>query len=316
VLPTGRSHLTTELFKGIAAVLLCFYAATHIPVIGFFVSLLIPPLVLFHRLRFGRRIGAVVPVVSGAVMTAALDGASFEMLFFFELMVLGFVLGEMFEKNLSIERTVIQACAVVTASGAACLIVYSGFAGTDPMAMVSAYVDRNLQMTVALYQSIGLSEEMLKTISESLEMIRDILVHILPALVIASVLFATWAALIISKPLTRRYGLLYPDFGRLNLWKAPDVLVWGVIGGGIALLIPVSVLRMAGANVLIVLMTVYFFSGIAIVSYYLEKKRFPLFFRVCVYSFIALQQIVFFLVIGIGFFDTWLNFRKLETYKE
>jgi len=316
VLPTGRSSMTRDLFRGIVAAGLFVYAATHIPVLGFFISLLIPVLILFYRLRLGRRIGGIIPVVSGAVMSVSLGGASFEMLFFFELMLLGFVLGELFEKNLPIERTVLVTCAVVIASGGACLVVYSSLAGTGTGAMVSAYVDRNLQLTMALYQSVGMSEEVLRTISESLETIRYFLVHILPGLAVSSALFVTWLTLVLAKPISRRYDLEYPDFGRLNLWRAPDFLVWGVIGSGIILLFPDSGLRMVGINGLIVLMTVYFFCGIAIVSFYLEKKRLPLFFRVCIYSFIALQQIAFFLVIGIGFFDMWLNFRKLETKKE
>jgi uncharacterized protein YybS (DUF2232 family) len=316
VLPTGRSSMTTDLFRGIVAVGLFCYAATHIPVFGFFISLLIPVLILFYRLKLGQRIGGIIPVVSGAVMAVSLGGASFEVLFFLELMVLGFALGELFEKNLSIERTMLLACAIVIASGGACLVVYSSLAGIGPGTMVSEYVDRNLQMTMALYQSVGMSEEVLQTVSESLEVIHYFLVHILPALAVTSVLFVTWTTLIMAKPITRRFGLEYPDFGRLNLWKAPDFLVWGVIGSGIILLFPDNAFRMVGVNGLIILMTVYFFGGIAIVSYYLEKKRLPLFFRVCIYSFIALQQIAFFLVIGIGFFDMWLNFRKLETKKE
>jgi uncharacterized protein YybS (DUF2232 family) len=59
-------------------------------------------------------------------------------------------------------------------------------------------------------------------------------------------------------------------------------------------------------------MTIYFFQGIAIVSFYFEKKKLPRVLRFVLYSFIALQQIILLVVIGLGFFDIWLNFRKLE----
>jgi uncharacterized protein YybS (DUF2232 family) len=65
-------------------------------------------------------------------------------------------------------------------------------------------------------------------------------------------------------------------------------------------------------NGLIILMMVYFFGGIAIVSFYFEKKKFPLALRFFLYSLIALQQFILLFVIGLGFFDMWLNFRKLE----
>ena len=313
VLPIGRSSTGTELFRGIVAVGLLVYAATHMPVVGFFISMLIPLLILFYRLRLGRRVGGIIPFISSAVMAVSLGEASFEMLFFVELMVLGFVLGHLFEKNLSIERTVLLVCGVVIVSAGACLVVYSSFAGISPGTVISEYVDRNLQMTMALYQEVGVSNDVLQMVSESLPTIRYFLLRVLPALAVSSALFVTWMTLILARPITRRYGLEYPDFGRLNLWKAPEFLVWGVIGSGIILLFPDNALRMVGVNGLIVLMMIYFFSGIAIVSFYLEKKRLPLFFRICIYGFIGLQQIAFFLVIGIGFFDIWLNFRKLET---
>jgi uncharacterized protein YybS (DUF2232 family) len=86
-----------------------------------------------------------------------------------------------------------------------------------------------------------------------------------------------------------------------------------VIGCGLILLIPSGSVKLIGLNGLIMLMMVYFFAGIAIVSFYFEKKRFPRLLRIFLYSLIALQQFVLILVIGLGFFDVWLNFRKKKS---
>jgi len=106
-------------------------------------------------------------------------------------------------------------------------------------------------------------------------------------------------------------SLNYPDFGPLNLWKAPEYLVWGVIGCGLALFLPHTAIKVIGINGLLILMTVYFFQGIAIVSFYFDKKRLPRFVRVFLYTLIALQQLILLAVIGLGFFDLWANFRRL-----
>jgi uncharacterized protein YybS (DUF2232 family) len=66
-----------------------------------------------------------------------------------------------------------------------------------------------------------------------------------------------------------------------------------------------------GINGLIVLMTVYFFQGMAITTFFFQKKRFPFILRVFFYGLIVVQQFLLLLVIALGFFDTWLNFRKL-----
>ena len=69
--------------------------------------------------------------------------------------------------------------------------------------------------------------------------------------------------------------MVFPSFGRLNLWKAPEYLVWAVIGCGAILLLADKGLKMIGLNGLLILMTVYFFQGIAVVSFFFEKKNFP-----------------------------------------
>lgn len=316
VLPAARPNAASDVFRGVAAVGLLIYAATNIPVIGVFFSLLIPVVVLFYRLRLGQRGGGLIPVVSFAAMALALGEASFEMLFFAELMLLGFVMGASFERNLHIERTVLLTCGIVVGSGVVCLALFSSLSGVGTWEMVSGYVDRNLQMTLALYEHVGMGEEVILAISESLPAIHFFMVRVLPALAVSSVLFITWTTLVMARPVARRFGLAYPDFGRLNHWRAPEWLVWGIIASGIILLLPDKGIRMLGVNGLILLMTIYFFNGIAIVSFFLEKKSLPLFVRSGIYLFIALQQLALFLVIGIGLFDTWFNFRKMEATKE
>jgi uncharacterized protein YybS (DUF2232 family) len=59
-------------------------------------------------------------------------------------------------------------------------------------------------------------------------------------------------------------------------------------------------------------MAIYFFQGIAIVSFYFEKKRFPKILRGILYGLIALQQLVLLLVIAAGLFDVWIDFRRMK----
>jgi uncharacterized protein YybS (DUF2232 family) len=82
------------------------------------------------------------------------------------------------------------------------------------------------------------------------------------------------------------------------------------------LIIPERIVKLFGINGLLILMTIYFFQGIAIISFYFEKKRFPRLLRIVLYSLIALQQVVLLVVVGLGFFDMWLNFRKLGVEKK
>jgi uncharacterized protein YybS (DUF2232 family) len=66
-------------------------------------------------------------------------------------------------------------------------------------------------------------------------------------------------------------------------------------------------------NGLLVLLTVYFIQGIAIVAYYFEKKNLPRTIRIVIYAMIAFQQLFLLVVVCIGLFDMWFNFRKIDT---
>jgi len=132
-------------------------------------------------------------------------------------------------------------------------------------------------------------------------------------MVTASFLMITWSNLLMARSLLKRRGLFFPAFGALNLWKAPDYLVWVLIGCGGFLMLPGGTLKVIGINGLLVLLMVYFFQGIAIVSFFFEKKQFPRLLRIFFYSLIAIQQIVLLVVIGLGLFDMWLNFRKIKS---
>jgi uncharacterized protein YybS (DUF2232 family) len=142
------------------------------------------------------------------------------------------------------------------------------------------------------------------------------MVRILPSLAAAATLFVAWTNLIAVRPIMQRSGLACPDFGRLNHWRAPDTLIWGVIGCGLIMLLPATGVRLVGVNGLLVLLTVYFIQGIAIVSFFFEKKKFPRTIRIVLYTMIAIQQFFLLLVICIGLFDMWINFRKIDTKKQ
>jgi hypothetical protein len=77
-------------------------------------------------------------------------------------------------------------------------------------------------------------------------------------------------------------------------------------------MVPVSSFKIIGLNSLLVILVIYFFQGIAVVSYFFEKKRFPTFLRLIFYTLLAIQQLFLLCVIGIGLFDIWINFRKLN----
>jgi uncharacterized protein YybS (DUF2232 family) len=310
-----QSGLPKDIAIGVMATLVIFSAAVFMPVVGFVFSLFIPLPVLFYRAKLGRRHGLIVPLVAISVMSLVFGGFTMDIVFFSGLMLLGFVLSEMFEKELSVEMTVLAACSIVLGTGLIGILFYSLVIGKGLHALVSAYVATNLELSLAMYEGIGIPQETIDAISRSLDQIQYVLVRIMPSLAAASTLFVAWTNLIAARPIMLRRGLFIPDFGRLNHWRAPEPLVWGVIGCGLIMLFPATGIRLIGVNGLLVLLTIYFIQGISIVSFYFEKKRLPRTIRVILYTMIAFQQLLLLIIICIGLFDMWINFRKIDTNK-
>ena len=312
---TDNRRVAKDIATGTVITLFIFAVTSFLPILGFFCALFIPLPTLFYRSKLGRHNGVIVPIAALVVMAAVLGGVALDLVFFLELLLLGFMLGEFLAMDLSVEKTILYTCGSVLLSGLLGLVVYSNVSSTGISVLVSGYIAKNLELTLALYESMGVSEESLVQLSNSLEQIQYVLVRIVPAMVISSTLFVGWINLLMAKGLLTARGIFFPDFGTLNHWKAPDALIWLLIGCGGLLLIPGSSLKMLGLNGLLIVLTVYFLQGIAVVSYYFEKKQFPRALRLFLYSLIALQQFILLLIIGLGLFDMWLNFRKLKTNK-
>ncbi|MFZ0614572.1 MAG: DUF2232 domain-containing protein [Desulfobacterales bacterium] len=312
----GSVDTLKDMAIGIGVTSVLFIITLQSPVLGFFCTVVIPLPTMICRAKHGRAVGGLVPAIALLTLVPVLGGFSIDLVYFFELVLCGFVLCELFGFRLPVEKTVVLNGAALLAAGLFIVLVYGALTGVGLGQLTAGYVRANLEASLRLYESMGVPTDTITAIREALDGIQYVLVRIVPALAASAALFLSWTSLLLSRPLLRRFGLMSPDFGRLNLWKAPEPLVWSVIGCGLLLMVPGHTVKILGINGLLVLMTVYFFQGIAIISFYFEKKRFPRLLRIVLYSLIALQQLVLLVVVGLGFFDMWLNFRKLGVEKK
>ena len=304
-----------DIVNGVLITSLIFAASIFIPVFGFFCSLFIPLPTLYYRIKLGRTTGAIIPILGFIVMVVILSTFTIDTVFFAGLLLVGFILGELLEFRFPIDKTVLYTCGVVLIGTIVSLFLFSSVSGKNLFTILSQYVAHNLELSLALYQRLGMSDENLRLIQGSLDKIQYVLVRIIPALTIASTLMVIWINILVSKALLKGRFRLHPDYEKLNQWQAPDFLVWAVISCGLLMLFPIGATKLFGLNVLLIAMTIYFFQGMGIVAFFFEKKRVPRFIKIPLYSLIALQQLALIAVIGIGLFDMWFDFRKLKKIK-
>jgi uncharacterized protein YybS (DUF2232 family) len=295
----------------IAVTTLISMAALHLSVLGPFVGLFVPLPILFYRSKLGRSSGLLILMAVTLIVTSFVGLNSVgTAAFLFELGLVGLILPEVFEMNLSVEKTVGITAGGVLTMGALILALYTLVSTTSPWALASDYVEKSVKLALAMYREMDVSEEKIDMLSQSLDGILYVMLRIIPAIMIVATLFVVWSNLLLARLVLRSKELFCPDFGRLNQWKAPEHLVWVAIASGVLLLFGHPGLKMLGINGLIVIMMIYFFQGIGIVSFYFEKKQFPKILRILLYGLIAIQQPLLLVVVALGFFDIWIDFRR------
>jgi uncharacterized protein YybS (DUF2232 family) len=299
------------MLAGIAfSTLLCLFSISA-PLLGFFCFLLLPAPVIFYRIKLGRN-AAVVILISSPIIASIIAGdIAGDLFFLMGIMGLGYFIGEWIEKGLPIEKIIGYASGQIFAAALCGLIIYGNISNTGAVNVISDYIGKNIELTISLYKEMGMPDDSIRMIVEAREEIRQTLIRIVPALFAAGILFIGWMNFLVARMMLRRKNIQVLSGEPLNVWKAPEKMVWGIIGAFAMLLMPSTGLKIIGINGLIIFMTLYFFQGIAVVSFYLEKKKIPVPLRVLFYGLIGIQQILTLMVVGLGIFDVWINFRRI-----
>ncbi len=310
--PEATGSRVKEVAAGVGLTGVIFAISANLPILGFFTALAIPLPVLIYRLRLGRKPGAMVAGGAIGLMLLAYGRPTVDLLYFSELLLIGYLLGESLAARRPVEAAVLHPAAAAVVSGVVVLTVAANASGQGLVAAVSEYVAANLALSLKLYESMGISAEHIQTIEQSADLIREVIVRLMPAGAAILALMVTWVTLLMGRALLRSREMAFPDYGPLSYWKPPEVLVWVVIACGVGVMMPDLTIKTIAINGLLVTLTVYFLAGIAIVAWFFEKKGIPRLVRVFLYSLIVMQQLFLLLVIGLGLFDVWLDFRKLE----
>lgn len=138
-----------------------------------------------------------------------------------------------------------------------------------------------------------------------------------PVMLFALVTFFFTLNLLVAK---RLFSPLFTDLRELNLtlFKLPFELVWVALGIVAIFIIhnfrelPLS-LHYTVLNLFFCLVLAYFFQGLAVLVHFFNRKNVLGLWRVIIYFFLILMFLNTFLVLALlGFFDNWLDTRKLD----
>ncbi|MCG6533087.1 MAG: YybS family protein [Syntrophales bacterium LBB04] len=302
----------SNFFTGVAVSSLAFLAASLIPLLGAFFFILTPLPIMYYYSKTGRIQGLAIFIVSLFLVAVVLtlSGAAANLPFLFITGFLGLFLSEIFRRNYSIEKTVVYPVTVILMLWCSFIVLQSLSAGEEPWRLVEDYIGRNIQESIQFYAQLDIPAEQIDLLKDNFKQITNFLASIFPSLVLVSASFIVWLNILAAREIFQRTGMWQPDFGDLSRWKAPERLIWLLIAAGGILLVPVSLARIVSLNLVIVCLFAYLLHGLAIISFLFKTKNVHRSFRILCYFLIFAQQYIILLLVAIGVFDLWVDFRK------
>lgn len=309
-MPGGATTLK-ELGLSVGSTLVLFFGGLALPVIG----VLTLPFATYPALYLGikagsRRLGQALPFVVAPIVYLIAGGEA--TLGYALLGTLGVLLMAAFGRGWSI-AAVVSAAALGTL--AVLLLALLALTGSFPSLWEAVYQTVNAQvlMTLQVYENLGISSETVEFLREQTTRIATVFTQLLPSLVFFVCIVVALANLAVLSYQFPHYRSFFFTLGDIKEWKSPDHLVWLFVVPGLALFLPLPwLLRLVGLNLVLACSVFYFFHGLAIIAYYFHYKNVPMVFRVLGYLLITFEQFLTLLVIGLGFFDLWGDFRRLK----
>jgi uncharacterized protein YybS (DUF2232 family) len=291
-----------------------FFVSALIPFVGPFFGLLTPLPFLYYSTKLGLYQGVKLAALSILIIVLIVElvGQPPIVLFGLEFSLLGLVLAVIFKGRFGIGQTIFLSTIFMLLLGFGSLFLLALSKNMGPIEIVLDFFNVQLKEAVKAYEGMGIPREKGLELEMYGKAFIDIISKIYPSLMIIGTGFAVWLNVVIAKPLFRMGNLKYPDFVATDRWQAPDRLIWVVIVSGFALFLFSGGIKLLAINALIVMLAIYFFHGLSIVLFFLNKYSVPSWARFGIYFLIIVQQLFFAILALAGLFDQWVDFRKIQ----
>lgn len=273
----------------------------------------LPPAVL--GVRLGPGWGAATVGLT-ALAVAVTSGALPLLLYLVQFGLPGALLPWLLTRGVRWDRAVFLALGLMLALGMVVLVGFAASSGQTAVAFVDAQIDREIDQAVTLMNDFAGSEQSPEEAESFREMAASMGTFMHRAypgmlIVVGAALQLVTVALLAA--IVRPVRLPGPAFGS---WRAPELLIWGLIAAGFTTVFSTGVVQSIAMNVLIILLPLYFLQGLAVVEHMLSRKGVSPLLRGLCYLFLLLMNPLPVIVTAVGVFDLWADFRRPRLVKD
>jgi len=244
-------------------------------------------------------------VTNGAIVWL-LGGQDALGLFIWGVLPIVWVLPHLLERMKRVETAVLITTLATLTLAASWVSLEALLLSMNPLQYVQSAVDEGLKR---VYESLPPSNRDDLLAGLSFEEWAHLLKRDIPWRVVTFCLFWVFANTLIvlrwnPSHLRQRLGLSPRFFAE---WRVPEVLIWPVVVFGALAVLGQGVWSAIGMNVLASLLAVFAIQGLSILSFMLDFWKAQGFLRPVIFGVAVLLLTP--LVLAVGFFDTWFDFR-------
>lgn len=282
------------------------------PPLGMLVGMFTPvPLILVYLQR--GKITGLITITGVGLALLLLVGPQLAIAFVAAYGIMAAAMGETTRLSFSFEKIIListLAPAVLTL-----LMLFVGLAGEEGSsikALEDTFKD-TAESYIQILEKSGESPENLNAIRKSVEEAIPTAARIFPSFILISTLAGAVINFLAVRYLwIKFYSRKYFEGMDVSQWMLPDVMVWVLIASIGSMFFGPEISQVAGMNLVIILLFLYFLQGLSVVTHIFKTKGFPKWVWAIVFILILLNPMFFGLVLGMGLFDIWVDFRKIR----
>lgn len=296
-----------DVMKGSAVTLALFLAYISLPLVGILPGIVTPVAGVYYSLKSDRIAGIAIVVATAALLAVAVDPAT-TAIYLMQCGVMTLALPEFLSRGKGGSRSIVYTVAINLVVISAVAAAYGILSGHNLHAQVIKGINSSITQSITLYEKAGIKGDELKTLQQAMQQAGILIGRIYPALVTVGLSIVAGLNLLLLRKLASRYSvsLVLGDFNR---FKNPEQLIWVLIAAGFAMLVDSDVVTLAALNLLIVVVSLYFIQGMAVITQSFNRFIVPGFVRFIFYLLLAVQPFLALVVAVLGIFDLWGDFR-------
>jgi len=290
-------------------------AAIYIPLAGVLTMFLPVPFIVIgvkNGLKY-----TVLSLMMATAMIGIFTGSLSVVLMLVTAWLVSIVLVYMIEKKYSFKSIIFFGSIASIASVIVSLAIMPKVFGFGPLEMIEQSFVKMVEMYTRIFETSGVDTEKVEQVIDSIKLMKDFILIIFPSTIIMTSIVSTYFNYLLSGVILRKIGFSIEKQNKFGYFRLPSNFMMGalviVILTYLSSRFNIVKSDALNANILYLFQYVFIILGLAVVSFFLERKRIGNVLRRTILIFILLIPSASLILFFVGLFDVVFNIRKLGT---